>query len=238
MPNPKLEDLRKKAFLLYAGPKGPELVNKEIKKLGIKEDKLNEYQLKILLNNVIKTVFIDFVGLEATKKALAQDVTHVPGYHTFIEEESEPIHILERFRFMRWVVAFLALSIVGVLFLGGYYMLSFDREGLCDNKKDVDGRDACYLSLASSRGNVSFCDSLSVSNRRYNCYSLIGRKLNDTLICDRIPGNDVGLIVMHDNCLMCVAVSLKNGSMCKSFHNPITVDECLSQMDRAISLSC
>jgi len=233
-----LEDLRKKAFLLYSGPKGPELVNREIKKFGIKEDKLNSYQLKILLNNAIKTVFIDYVGFEATKNALAQDVTHVPGYHTTVLEDTESVHILERFQFMRWVVAFIVLMILGVVLLGVYYMLMFNKANLCESKKDLDGKDACFLSLASSRANVSFCDRMSTNNRMYNCYSVVGRKYNDTGICDRIPGDEVDLIVLHDNCQLCVAVSLRNKSLCKAFLNPITADECISQMDRKVSLTC
>ena len=85
--NPKIEDLRKKAFVLYQGLDGVERVNHEVKKMGTAEDKLNEYEMKICLNNIIKNVFVDFVGLEKTKEVLAQEVTHVPGYHRTVEED-------------------------------------------------------------------------------------------------------------------------------------------------------
>jgi hypothetical protein len=238
VPHPKIEDLRKKAFVLYSGPKGPELVNREIKKFGIKEEKLNDYQLKLVLNNIIKNVFVDFIGLESTKLALAQDVTHVPGYHTVIEEDTESIHIFERINFMRTFTIFIAVLIVLVVSIGVYYVVTFNRVELCDNKKEVSGRDACFLTLASGHRNITFCDKLSDSQRIYSCYSLVGKDLNDTKICDRIPTDQVDLIVLHNNCLMCIAVTLKNESMCRSFQNQIQVDECLTQIERKVSLTC
>jgi hypothetical protein len=235
--NPKIEDLRKKAFMLYGGPHGVDLVNKEVKRLGIAEGNLNEYQLKIVLNNIIKGVFIDYVGLDKTKELLAKEVTHVPGYHMAIEEENEPIHILERFRFMRVLKVFLALSVLMVFALGVYYVTFFNTVELCE-KKQGEIRDACFLTLAMHQANLTFCDKLSTAEKAFNCYGQVGIKLNRTDVCEEIPPDEPESMTIRDKCVMCVAFKLSNKSMCGSFINPMRKDECITQIERHRTLAC
>jgi hypothetical protein len=235
---PKIEDLRKKAFLLYEGPDGVERVDKEVKKMGVNEDKLNEYELKIVLNNIIKNVFIDRVGLEQTKELLSQQTLHVPGYHRTVEEKRGNIHIFERIQFMKWFVVFVCLLLILLVIGVVYYITSFNPLEACEKKNDVDVRDPCILGLALNKLNITYCDKLSTQGKIYNCYGVVGMGLRDMRICRSIPGDDLDLMGVHDRCITCVAFYLRNSSMCASFTSPIKQEDCESQLDRGYSLIC
>jgi hypothetical protein len=236
--NPKLEDLRKKAFILYNGMDGVELVNKEIKRIGIKEEKLNQYQLKNLLNTIIKKIFIDHIGLEKTKEILAMDVTHLPGYHTVIEEDTTPIHIFERIHFAKWFILIMASILVLLTAYVYYYISSFDPMTVCDRKKITEERDSCFSLLAMKAGNTSVCDLVVNQQKRYTCISHIAVKIGKIDICETIPGDDSYGVTLHDRCISCIAYNLNNKSLCSSFMSPITQEECLMQIDRRQSLTC
>ena len=133
---------------------------------------------------------------------------------------------------------FIALLILLTVVVAVYYVSTFNRVGLCENKKEITGRDACFLTLAGARRNVTFCDNLSTEDGKFRCYSLVGKSLNDTKICEKIPVNAVDYIALHDNCLMCIAVTQRNETMCMAFSNSITADECLTQLERKVSLTC
>lgn len=238
MVNPKIEDLRKKAFLLYSGLQGVELVNKEVKKMGSKEDKLNEYQLKIVLNNIIKNVFIDFVGYDATKELLAKEVTHVSGYHMNIEEDQSKIHIFERIQMMKIITILLVVLFIIVALGGYYYTRSFDPADVCEAKRGDTGRDACYLTLAMSIVNVTFCDRIKTEMTRLNCYGTMGVALTSMRLCNQVPGDNPELMAIHDKCVMCIAYKLKNVSLCSDFMSPFKGVECTTQIERGQSLSC
>jgi len=235
---PKLEDLRKKAFLLYNGMEGVELVNREIKRLGIKEDSINQYQLKILLNTIIKKLFIDYIGLEKSKEILAMDVTHLPGYHVVIEEDTTQIHIFERINFIKWFIVLMVGLLVSAGIYVFYYVSSFDSTAICAKKAPGDAKDSCYMILALHINNYSLCNSIESSKQHYNCISSIAVKLNDSESCDKIPGDDVDTILLHDRCISCIAFNLNNKSLCTSFMSPITQDGCQMQIERHQSLTC
>jgi len=235
---PKVEDLRKKAFVLYQGMDGVERVNHEVKKMGTEEDKFNEYELKMCLNSIIKNVFIDYVGLERAKEALAADVIHVPGYHRTVEEEREKTTILERIQFMKLFVRLVVLAFILLIAGAVYYVTSIDKVEACEMKKDIGGKDMCFLALALKEGNITFCDRLSSQPKAYNCYSSVGTKFSDIGVCKLIPGEIADFMAMHDKCIMCVAFNLKNRSMCTSFMSPMKQMECESQLERDYSLVC
>lgn len=236
--NPKIEDLRKKAFVLYEGPDGVQKVDQAVKKTGVSEDELKDEQLKLVLNRIIKNVFIDYVGLERTKEVLAKETLHVPGYHRTVEEKRGKIHILERINFTKWFVVAVVALLILVVAVAVYYTTTFQTVKLCDKKTDPAERDRCFLSLALSTANVTLCDKLSTQKATYNCYGSVGMKLNDTEICKRVPGEDIDLMAIHDKCIMCVAFNLNNESLCRSFMNPMKVAECETQLERGYSLVC
>ena len=234
----KIEDLRKKAFLLYGGPHGIEMVNQEIKKMGVKEDQLNEYQVKIVLNSIIKHLFIDFVGLEKSKELLAKDTTHVAGYKMVIEADTQAIHVLERFHFREHITIIVGVMILILIVVGAFYILSFNSVELCEGKKAGPTRDHCFILLSLNKANITFCEKLGDRAKQLNCFGQVGIKLNDTKICDRIPSEDTDTMAIHDKCVMCIAFKLGNVSMCRNFMNPIREAECEHQLDRGVSLEC
>jgi hypothetical protein len=236
--NPKIEDLRKKAFLLYGGPHGPDLINKQLKGMGVSEDGLSEEQLKTVLNAIIKSVFVDYVGFEKAKEILAKDVAHVAGYHMKVQAEEEHVRIFERIHILPWLVLLMAAIIA--VFFGAfiYYTASFDVKDFCKGKAEGPDRDSCFLSLALKNANVSFCDELSTTGKTYACYGGVGVKLNDTRICRMIPDNQPDVIPLHDKCIMCVAYRMRNQSICKYFTNPMTEAECEQQVTRTLTLAC
>ncbi|MBD3388458.1 MAG: hypothetical protein GF416_05250 [Candidatus Altiarchaeales archaeon] len=235
---PKIEDLRKKAYMLYGGLDGVERVNREVKKMGIEEDKLNKHQEKIVLNNIIKNVFIDHVGLERAKDLLVKEVTHVPGYHRSVQENKDRIHIFERSNFMKWFVRFMVLLLVGLVFLAARYAMSFNRTEFCGQKKDVDARDICFQTLALGQNNLTYCDQLSTLQKKYQCYGSIGIAVNNSDYCLMIPDNEIALMGIRDKCILCVAFTLKNDSKCMLFRSSIKQEDCKSQLERGYSLIC
>lgn len=235
---PKIEELRKKAFMLYGGPDGVERVNREVKKTGRKEDDLNETELKMVLNNIIKNAFIDYVGLDKTKELLAKEVTHIPGYHRIIEEDKSRIHIISRINFMRWFVRFIILVIIALIVSVGYYTMKFNRVEYCGKKTNVAARDMCFTTLALRETNISVCDELSTRTKKYSCYGSVGIKLNDTKVCSMIPSDELLLMGMHDRCILCVAFNQGNRSLCTNFISPNREAECLHQLDRGYTLIC
>jgi len=236
---PRLEDLRKKAYMLYGGPEGVKRVQKQIGKVGVREDDMTEEQVKKAMNLIIKHVFIDFVGLEKSKLVLSKPVTHIPGY-TPPEEPilEDKISLLERFKFTKMLVIILAIATLGLLVGISYYTLTFDKTVACDVKKDVNSRDQCYLTVALTKYNASVCDKLSTLEQTYSCYNSVGVHLNDTSICKLIPKDDVNLMALHDKCLTCIAFNLNNISMCRDFISPQKELECESQIERGYSLLC
>jgi len=236
--NPKIEGLRKRAFMLYAGPDGVKLVNREVRKAGIKEEELNDAQLKAVLNNIIKNVFIDYIGLDKTKELLTKDVTHISGYHMNVEEEYHKIHIFERIKFTRWIFVFLVAFIVLVIAWEAYYAQSFNSVQLCEKKKDIQAMDDCYLAIAMSKVNITMCENLSTDLKRFHCYSTLAVKLNDVSSCQKIPLTDVDLIDDRDRCITCVAYNLHNMSLCDKVISQVKQDACVTQLDRKMSLTC
>jgi hypothetical protein len=237
--NPKIEDLRRKAFVVYGGMKGVELVNVEVKKMGVKEDKLNDDQAKTVLNNIIKNVFIELIGYDKTKAFLAEEVSHVPGYRSLTEEDGgEKIHILERAQFTKWFTIFVTILIIAVVIWMGSYINTFDPYGLCDKKPPGTSRDMCFMDLGLKWRNVSLCHEIEDREQMYNCFGSVAIKLNDTDLCGAIPATDVELMAVHDKCIMCIAFTMRNKSMCSQFMSEIRQAECEHQLDRGMSLSC
>ncbi|MFH1055940.1 MAG: hypothetical protein V1744_07615 [Candidatus Altiarchaeota archaeon] len=237
--NPKIEELRKKAFVVYEGMDGVSNVNKEIKKMGVAEDELKDEQLKVLMNNIIKNVFINRIGIEKTKEILAKENLHLPGYRPdFKTEKMEQIRIFERISFNKWAVVFIAIILVLIAASVVYYALMFDLADTCERKKDTWERDSCFVTLALSRKNDTVCDKVGDEMKRFNCYAQTGIELKSMEVCKRIPSDDIETTVMYEKCVMCVAYKLDNRSLCYSFISPFKQSDCVTQIMRRQSLIC
>jgi len=236
--NPKIEDLRKKAYVLYDGPTGPELVNKTFKAFGLKEDKLTADDEKRALNGIIKAVFVDHIGMDKTKEILSKEVTHVTGYHTAIQGDEERVTVVERVRFLPWLFAIIGVFMVLILAAAAYYGLSFSVPEKCESDESGPNRDACFMSLAMSQKKVSMCDEISTLQRTYACYGALGNMLKNASLCRMIPDNDVELAGIRDKCIMCVAYKTRDSKVCQVFTNPIRVSECEAQTTRSFTLAC
>jgi hypothetical protein len=238
--HPKIEDLRKKAYLLYDGLEGVERVNHEVKRFGIKEEKLNQYQIKLVLNNIIKNVFVDKAGIEKTKQLLALEVKAIPGYTNMLDrDEGEKTRITDKINFMAVIVAFVAVLMIALIVGVVYYMMSFEQVSLCHNKPEGDQRDNCYYLVALNDQNASVCENVDSLQRRYSCMAQVAQSTKDIDICMRIPATDnLENIILYDKCISCVAYNLGNFSMCKNLKNPIKIEECRTQIERGYSLNC
>ncbi len=236
--NPKIEDLRKKAYVLYDGPTGPELVNKTFKTFDLKEDGLTAEDEKRVLNGIIKAVFVDHVGLEKAKEMLSKEVTHVSGYHTPVQADEERVTVIERIRFLPWLFAIIAIFMALILAATVYYGLSFSVPEKCESAEPGPNRDACFMSLAVSEKSVSMCDEISTLPRTYACYGTLGNLLENASLCRMIPDNEIELAGIRDKCIMCVAYKTRDAKVCQVFTNPIRVSECEAQTTRSFTLAC
>lgn len=238
--NHNIEDLRKKAWVLYGGQEGVERVNWEVRNAGVNEDNISPKMEKYLLNKIIKNVFIEYVGMERTREILAQDIKHLRGYHVgeSKSDQESKIRILEKFNFKKLVLLILALGFAAVLGFIWFYISAFDPLEACESRKDTQVRDNCFMIVAVDRMNVTVCDRIVLENARYNCYSRIGRSMNSTDICLMIPSHDIELIDLRQRCIMCVAFDTNSLRTCRLMDNPGKQAECESQIERGRSLIC
>jgi hypothetical protein len=196
--NDKIEELRKRAFILYGGPRGVELVNRELKKNRLQEDKLEGEELKKVLNDMIQNVFINYVGAEKTRLILLKEVTHISGYQRSVTEKQGKIHILEHVHFTKWILVFIALLLVLMIGYWYFYASRFNPLDLCDRKKDPELRDACYMTIAMKTGNAVLCENITSKDKVLNCLSSIAVMMNDSETCKQIPVADLNTLVIHD----------------------------------------
>jgi hypothetical protein len=238
MVNFKIEELRKRAFILYEGMDGVDRVNRQLKRVAPDEDAMDAAQIKEALSNIIKNVFVDHVGLDRTRELLAQEVTHVPGYHRFVKEDQERISIPERIQMMGWMAAVIVALVLAVVVFMLSYTNFFNPLESCDLKKENVSRDSCFRASALSSGNVSVCERMSSPEASYNCVALLGIRNNDTAMCATIPADTLDFQTARNRCIMCVAFNLHRISVCSTLDNPIKEAECAHQIETGRALSC
>jgi hypothetical protein len=235
---PKLEELRKKAFILYGGREGVEKVGNEIRKFGIPEDQLNDYQLKIVLNNIIKHVFIDKAGLEEAKKVLSMKVTHVPGYQPFIEIDESKIRITSKINFMKTLVRVIVVLAVVVAAVFWFYIKSFDPLEVCDRKETLEVREMCYKNLAITSKNHTICDKLSGRMDVLNCYYKIAVNTKEYTICDKIPTDTPEQYSIYSKCFTCMANLNRNETLCSKIKDLFEQQQCRDKVRSDMSIAC
>jgi hypothetical protein len=236
--NDKIEELRKRAFLLYGGPLGVELINRELKKNRLQEDKLEGEKLKEVLNEMIQNVFINYVGYDKTREILQKEVTHISGYQRSVTEKQGKIHILEHVHFTKWLVIFIAFVMVLIIGYWLFYASSFNLVDLCSKKKDQELKDGCYLSVAVASRDIAVCAKIVDRDKIMNCLSSIAVKNNDSETCKQIPVDDLTTLIIHDKCISCVAFAMHNSSICRSFSDPNREEDCRRQINSGRSLIC
>jgi hypothetical protein len=236
--NEKIEELRKRAYLLYGGPKGVELVNRQMRKNRQQEDKLEGEELKEVLNDIIQSVFIDYIGPDKTREILLKKVTHISGYKRSFTEKQGKIRIFEHVHFSKMLVVFIGFLVVLLVAYWLFYASSFNPLDLCEKKKDPELKDACYMSIAMSTRDTILCGKIGLRDKVLNCLSSVAVMTNDSNICKQIPVSDLSTLVIHDKCITCVAFSLRNATLCRSFADPNREDECKRQLTTGRSLIC
>ncbi len=236
--NPKIEDLRKKAYLVYGGYDGVELVNKEVRNFGILEDQLNAYQMKIVLNNIIKHVFIDKIGLDESKIVLGQKVTHVPGYHSYIQKDDEKIQIKTKIDFMKTIVKVIIVFFIIIAFIFWFYMSSFSEREFCETKNPVKVRDKCYNSMALNTVNHTLCSNISIQKEAHNCHYYVAIKAKDHKICEKIPAEHPEHLKTHVKCMTCLANIERNSSICELIKDFFSQRRCKETIRADNSLAC
>ena len=238
--NQKIEDLRRKAFVLYGGQEGIDRVNWEVVNAGVDEDRITAKMEKYLLNKIIKNVFIEYVGLDRAKQILATEVAHIHGYQSGKSAKGKfsKIRILERVNFIRIMVIAIIIGFFSLIGFVIWYTSSFDPVDSCREKTTEVSADSCFIQVALARNNLTLCDEIMDIQKKYNCYSAIGVKTNNTEICGFIPYSDPELQAKQDRCYMCLAFQTSSFRTCKLIKNYVKQAECESQIERGRSLIC
>jgi hypothetical protein len=238
MVNPDIEELRKKAYILYDGMYGPKRVNDVIKRHGKKEDKLEKQEVEELKKQILKEVFVDQYGMERTKEVMRREIAHLSSYKSTAEQELEITRIKDKFNLTKWMFIGFLLLLIGLGAIGGYYLIAYDPLDVCDSMSGQVARDSCFLNLALASGNSTYCGNISVRNHAFNCIRSVAVKYNNTEICEQIPQENVELMAMHDNCIICISYKLRRVSICSLLRDPVKEAECMNQIDTGRALNC
>ncbi len=236
--NLKIETLKKRAWVLYGGQDGLDAVNREVSKFGFGEEGLTPKQESILVNNIVKNVFVAKVGIEKARAALKVDVKDVRGYpsdqpptqleHAKINEETN-------FKFMVMLLLLVAIAGVGAMAL--FYFSVFNPSKVCEGKTGIE-RDNCFQLLGMTEKNATFCGKLSTPVKRYGCLSTVAVALNDSMMCEEIPVNPKELAEIKYRCMMCIAFKKRDTRKCIALEDPIRIEDCYKQIERGMSLAC